>query len=317
MGRINTRIAQQAHEVAFQKFAPHALDRISALIAPNIIGMGPHKRAMTLLLFAKDPVHILLIGDPGTGKTDILRSLQRLAPISSFGLGSGVSGVGLSAVAKGDVILKGLLPLADEGICCIDELNLIRPKDLASLYNAMEKGFVTYDKGTKHEQLDARVRVAATANPSTGSFVGHSAEVLRKQIPFDDPLLSRFHFLFVVRKPSDKEFEQIATKIVKGERYKVSDPDAAFVSLYLKRANEVDVSLDAQLEGRVVAFVRELKGDERKFLSEVGPRTVIGVLRAVHAVARAQLAPRATQKHVDVACALLREALYVRKPEEK
>ena len=313
LGRINAIIATQANDAAFHAFAPHALERVSALVAPNIVGMEPHKRAAVLTLFAKEPLHVLLIGDPGTGKTDILRSVQRLAPISSFGLGSGVSGVGLSAIAKGDQILKGLLPLADGGIACIDELNLIRPKDLASLYNAMEKGFVTYDKGTKHEQLPARVRVIATANPSTGSFVGHSAEVLRKQVPFDDPLLSRFHFIFIVRKPSEREFAQIAARIVRGEKLTVSDADAAFLAQYLERAGTIDVTLGAQLEGQIVAFVRSLREDERKFLTEIGPRTVVGVVRAVKAVARAQLAEHATEAHAQVAIGLLRDALYVRK----
>ena len=101
LGRINAAIIQQSSERTFLAFAPHAIERISGLLAQHIVGMEGAKRAAALLLFAKDPLHLLLIGDPGTGKTDILRSVQRLAPVSSFGLGSGISGVGLSAVAKG------------------------------------------------------------------------------------------------------------------------------------------------------------------------------------------------------------------------
>ncbi len=153
----------------------------------------------------------------------------------------------------------------------------------------------------------------ATANPSTGSFVGHSAEVLRKQVPFDDPLLSRFHFIFIVRKPSEQEFAQIAARIVRGEKLTVSDADAAFLAQYLERAGTIEVTLGAQLEGQIVAFVRSLKEDERKFLTEVGPRTVVGVVRAVKAVARAELAQHATEAHARVAIGLLRDALYVRK----
>ena len=315
LGRINAAIIQQSSERTFLAFAPHAIERISGLLAQHIVGMEGAKRAAALLLFAKDPLHLLLIGDPGTGKTDILRSVQRLAPVSSFGLGSGISGVGLSAVAKGDTVLKGLLPLADGGVACIDELNLIRPKDLASLYNAMEKGFVTYDKGTKHEQLPARVRVIATANPSTGSFIGHSAEVLRKQIPFDDPLLSRFHLIFIIRKPSEREFAEIASRIVRGEGATVSDADAAFIAQYVERASTVDVRIEPRLEARIVAFVKDIKADERKLLIEVGPRTVVGAVRTVKAIARAELSPAATDRHIDLAFALLRDALSVRKGE--
>lgn len=312
LSRINHFIAEKAKLDAFGHFAPQALERITANMAPNIVGMEEAKAACAIQLFAKEPVHVLLIGDPGTGKTDILRSLNQFAPISSFGLGSGVSGVGLSAVAKGDEILKGLLPLADGGIACIDELNLVKAKDLAALYNAMEKGFVTYDKGGRHETIPAKVRVCATANPTTGTFVGRSAEVLRKQVPFGDPLLSRFHFVFVIRKPTQEEFEEITKRIVKGERTKVSKEDAGFLAAYIHHAESVDVTIDPGLELEVVGFIKELKRDERRFLQEVGPRTVVGIVRIVKAIARSELSPKVRREHLERAFALMRKSLYVR-----
>jgi replicative DNA helicase Mcm len=310
--RINAEMAQKAKHEAFLAFAPHALERISHHIAPNIVGMDDHKSAVAMQLFAKDAVHILFIGDPGTGKTDILRGLHQLAPISSFGLGSGTSGAGLGAMAKGDDIIKGLLPLADNGIACIDELNLMKAKDMAALYNAMEKGFITYDKGGKHEQLPAHVRVCGTANPKNDVFIGKSAESLRKQIPFEDALLSRFHLVFIVRKPSAAEFEKITAKIVSGERHKLPKEDIQFIKEYVSYAKDIDVQLDAHLEQEVVAFIKELKADERQFLMEVAPRTVVGVVRLAKAIARSELAQSVDNDHLKKAFALVRSTFYVR-----
>jgi len=317
LAAMNAQITEKAKREAFLAFGPNALERISGVIAPNIIGMDELKMAVALQLFAKEPVHVLLIGDPGTGKTDLLRSVHAIAPIASFGLGSGTSGAGLSAMAKGDNIIKGLLPLADNGIACIDELNLMRAKDMASLYNAMEKGFVTYDKGSKHEQLPARVRVAATANPSGDTFVGKSAEILRKQIPFDDALLSRFHLIFIVRKPTPEEFERIASNIIRNDKHNLSKEDASFIKEYSQYASGLDVQFDPHHEMDIVAFIRQLKSDERNFIVEIGPRTVVGIMRIVKAVARAELAQSVDKDHLERAFRLVRKSLYVRVPEEK
>jgi replicative DNA helicase Mcm len=309
---INTTIAEKAKQEAFIAFAPGALDKISVCIAPNIVGMEETKQAAALQLFAKEPVHLLLIGDPGTGKTDILRSVHQLAPISSFGLGSGTSGAGLGAMAKGEEIMKGILPLADRGIACIDELNLMKAKDMAALYNAMEKGFITYDKGGKHEQLPARVRVCATANPSGDTFIGKSTEAVRKQIPFEDALLSRFHFVFIVRKPTAEEFGEITQRIVTGKKKAVTKEDVAFIKEYVTQAHELEVTIDPRFEQEIVEFIKGLKKDEKQFLMEVSARTVVGIVRIVKAIAVAEHATSVDEAHVKRACALVRKALYVR-----
>ena len=75
-------------------------------------------------------------------------------------------------MVKGKEVTKGLLPQADQGIAAIDELNLLKSADMGNLYNSMEKGFVRYDKGSNHIQLESRVRVLATANPKGDKFTG-------------------------------------------------------------------------------------------------------------------------------------------------
>jgi DNA replicative helicase MCM subunit Mcm2 (Cdc46/Mcm family) len=266
-------------------------------------------------LFAKDKVHILLLGDPATGKTDILRSISELAPISSYGLGSGASKAGLTMVMFGKEIVKGLLPLADNGIACIDELNLLRTADRGGLFNAMEKGFVTYDKSNEHIKLDARVKVFATANPEGERFVGRTIDVLRKQVPFDSALLTRFHLVFLIRKPGTKEFMQITSNIISGDKFHVNENDKKFVREYVKYALTQESELDKSLSPLIQGFVEDVKKDEPEFLVEISPRTVIGIMNMAKAAARMKLKYKVEKEDLIKILKIFNASLYIKKDE--
>jgi replicative DNA helicase Mcm len=251
--------------------------------------MDDIKLSCAIQLFANEKSHILLLGDPGTGKTDIIRSASELHPISSFGLGSGTSGAGLGIAFRGDEMIKGLLPLANKGLCCIDELNLLKNEDRASLYNAMEKGFITYDKASKHIQVEADVSILATANPKGDKFVGWVVETLKKQLPFDSALLSRFHLIFLIRKPDIKEFLEITKHIIRGDKKKEIEANKKFVKEYVEYARSLEVEVPKVFEKNIGEFIKELKKNESKYLIEVSPRLVVGFIRFAKASARMDL----------------------------
>lgn len=311
--KTNKKIERNAYEKAFKLFSKKAHELIPTLIAPNIIGADLIKKAAALQLFVDDPIHILLLGDPGTGKTDIIRSSSELHSISSFGLGSGTSSAGLSMTIKGGRIIKGLLPLAHNGICAIDELNLMRPTDRASLYNAMEKGFITYDKADHHHRLDANVKIIATANPSGEQFVGRTVEVLKKQIPFDAAMLSRFHLVFMMRKPDREKFMRITNKILEGRQKKVSRNDKDFVKRYVDYAGSLEVEIPSEIKTAISDFVNHLKSSEKEFLVEVSPRLVHGIMRLVRASARMNLREKANINDLETVQDIVKESLFVRK----
>ena len=181
----------------FNRFSGKAFETLSKCVASNILGLDEVKKAVVLQLFAKDNLHVLLLGNPGVGKTEIVRSVSEFAPVSSFGLGSGTSGAGLGVAMRGKEILKGLLPMANGGLAAIDELNLMKKMDRANLYSAMDKGFVGYDKINGHLKVDAKVSVLASANP-VGDKFNRTIEKIRRQLPFDPALLQRFHLLFFI-----------------------------------------------------------------------------------------------------------------------
>jgi len=312
---LNKIVSDKVKDNAFSKFAEKASDLIPKLIALNIVGMGYIKKAASLQLFAsyKDPIHILLLGDPGTGKTDILRSAASLHPCTSFGLGSGTSGVGLTVTVKGDQVSKGLLPKADKGICAIDELNLMQDRDRASLYNAMEKGFITYDKGGKHYKFDARVRIIATANPKGDRFAGWTLETLKQQMPFDSALLSRFHLVFLIRKPDVKQFVEISKKILRSSKKKTSVGDDAFVRDYVSHAESIEVEIPKEFEEDIIEFVSQIKANEKKYLVEVSPRLVLGFIRLAKASARMRLSKQVSKTDIDTVKEIVLKGLKIEK----
>lgn len=308
---INSHVKERSQENSYLSFSKHAYERLSRYIAPNILGLAEIKETVLLLLFSKERFHILLIGDPGTGKTDIIRSAQRLAPISSFGLGSGTSGAGLSVSMKGNDMELGLLPMANEGICCIDELNLMQVRDRAALYSAMEKGFVSYDKKGVHKQVSAQVRILATANPVGDKFVGRSLSVLKEQLPFDAALLSRFHLSYVIREPDAHKLATIAKKIVKSDSIKLREEDLDYIKSYIDYALKKDVEFDKRYAQLISDFIEETKENERKYIVEIGPRLVHGIMRISQARARIELRDKTTKEDVLEAIRLVKDSLYI------
>lgn len=307
--QLNKQLKEHAITDSYESYAKNVYEEIIHLIAPNLLGLEEAKQAVTLQLFAKERMHVLLLGDPGTGKTDLLQASHELAEVSSMGLGSGTTGAGLSvAYTKGE-LQKGLLPLAHTGICCIDELNLMKKDDRAALYNAMEKGFVTYDKGGKHEKIPADVRVLATANPKGDRFEGEDVDELREQLPFEAALLSRFHLVFLIRKPDKKEFLDITKKIVKQD--KATKPDTSYAKQYIKHAQQLEVSFPANLEAQVSRAVEKIKEHEEEYLIEISPRIVKGIIGFAKASARAQLRTTTSRHDVQRATNLLAASLGI------
>ncbi len=298
-------------EQTFKDFAPRAWTTIPQFIAPNLIGMADIKNAVVLQLFSKEALHILLLGDPGTGKTDILRAGADISPISAYGLGSGTSGAGLSITASGNQVSPGLLPMAHNGLCSIDELNLMKKEDYASMYNAMEKGFVTYDKAGKHYKFDAMVKILATANPKGDRFENYTIEQIKKQLPFDSALLSRFHLIFFVKQVSLDGFSKIAEKIINQDKAEINEDDIEFFKKYIKYTSDLEIKLPDNLAVKIKDFVTELKARENQLPFEITPRLVIGLMRMAKASARIEARAKIEAKDLERVFEVVNSALKI------
>jgi DNA replicative helicase MCM subunit Mcm2 (Cdc46/Mcm family) len=302
---VNATVEATVREERIEEFSKISTSFLAQHLAPHILGLDHVKQAVVLQLAMRDRFHILLLGDPGTGKTDILRSACDFAPIHSFGLGSGASKAGLGVSVVGKEVRPGILVQAHGGVCCIDELNLMKADDRAALYNAMEKGFVSYDKGTLHQQFPADIRLLATANPKGDQFRGADAATLRKQLPFEAALLSRFHMVFIIRRPDLRAFKEISMHTLRGEAKPLSIEDRQFIHEYLNRAQRLEVHIPPQLEEQLVTAVTKYKKTERTLLIDVTPRLTKGLAHLARASAALELRTEVTSIDVQRAVQLL------------
>ena len=305
---INEKIEEKFYEKLFEEFSSRAYDVLFHYVASDIIGLANLKKAVILQLFSDFPLHILIIGETGSGKEEILNSIRRLAPKASYGLGSGVSSAGLSLSLRGKKVILGLLPKANEGICCISELNLIKKKDISQLYSAMENGFVKYN----NIKREAYVRILATAEPKNGDFKSYSLTQIKKQIPFNSSFLSKFHLIFIEKKPNPNEFKVIAEQIItESVKKKISVDEYNFIKKYINYCSNVHVKIPKQLSEQIKSFVLGLKDMEKRLPYSITPNLIKGIVSLIKASARSELRTEVQTKDLERVFSIIRDNMQI------
>eukprot|EP00919_Chromeraceae_sp_WS-2016_P036140 GHVR01085811.1.p1 GENE.GHVR01085811.1~~GHVR01085811.1.p1 ORF type:complete len:752 (+),score=192.83 GHVR01085811.1:86-2341(+) len=193
---------------------PNIRDRLFKSVAPALFGSDELKRALCCLLFSgcrkvmpdntkiRGDLNVLLLGDPGTGKSQLLKFVEQVAPVSVFTSGKGSSAAGLTASIIKDgsgafALEGGAMVLADGGVVCIDEFDKMRSDDRVAIHEAMEQQTISIAKAGITTVLNTRCAVLAAANPMFGSY-DESKEV-SDQLDFQSTILSRFDMIFLVK----------------------------------------------------------------------------------------------------------------------
>ncbi len=209
---------------------PWIRKKIVASIAPTIYGMWDIKEAIALALFGGVPkqyrdgtrrrgdIHVLLIGDPGTAKSQLLQYVVKIAPRAIYTTGKGATAAGLTAAVikdktTGEYYLEaGALVLADGGVAAIDEIDKMREEDRSAIHEAMEQQTVSIAKAGIVARLNARTTVIAAGNPRFGRYLPDRP--IAENINLPPPILSRFDLIFVIRDIPDPEHDRALARFV-------------------------------------------------------------------------------------------------------
>lgn len=236
--KINDEERVQIEEIAA---SGELLTLMQKSIAPSIFAndkLKLIKRSLALQLFGgvrrktaddtylRGDIHILLMGDPGVAKSQLLGYMSNISPRGKFASGGGTSGAGLTAAAIRDsfgdgrfALEAGVLPLSDRGLAAIDEFDKISPDDRSAMHPAMEQQKIFVAKGGITATLPSRCAVLAAANPKDGRFSNRnertSIMTSFKETDLPYPLASRFDLLWLIRDDTEKSTDtKIATHIL-------------------------------------------------------------------------------------------------------
>ncbi|MDP7082548.1 MAG: minichromosome maintenance protein MCM [Candidatus Poseidoniia archaeon] len=211
-------------------------DRITNSIAPSIFGMTWQKEAIAVQLFGgvdkklpdgariRGDIHVLMMGDPGVAKSQLLRAAARLAPRGVMATGKSSSAAGLTAAAVRDefgegrwTLEAGTLVLASGGLACIDEIDKMDEDDRSAMHEAMEQQTVTIAKAGISAQLHAKCSLLAAANPKRSRF--EMTRPLAPQVNMPITLLSRFDIFFIISDVPDEERDnKLAERMLESHR---------------------------------------------------------------------------------------------------
>ncbi|KAI0437945.1 MCM2/3/5 family protein [Xylaria telfairii] len=306
-------------------------------IAPSIYGNRDIKKAILCLLLGgskkilpdgmklRGDINVLLLGDPGTAKSQLLKFVEKAAPISIYTSGKGSSAAGLTASVQRDHSTRefylegGAMVLADGGVVCIDEFDKMRDEDRVAIHEAMEQQTISIAKAGITTILNARTSVLAAANPIFGRY--DDMKTPGENIDFQTTILSRFDMIFIVKDEHTREKDERIAKHVMGihmggrgvEEQVEGEVPVERMRRYLsycksRCAPRLSPEAAEKLSSHFVSIRKQVHASEIEANSRssipITVRQLEAIVRITEALAKLTLSPVATEQHVDEAIRL-------------
>lgn len=291
---------------------PDVHEKIAKSIAPAIFGMEDVKEALALQLVGTAPktliggtrrrgdIHVLLVGDPGLAKSQLLRYAKSISPRGVFTSGKSATSAGLTYAAVKDqesgrwTLEAGALPMADGGIACIDELDKMREEDRSALHEAMEQQVINVSKAGILATLKCGCSVLAAANPKLSRFDEWAP--IAAQINLQPALLSRFDLIFVIQDKVDKVKDALVADSILGISQPSDQPilDPDFLRKYFafcrrQTAMVFDDGADEVLKNAYLSIRLSSESSKDAKPIPITPRYLEGMVRLAEASARLRL----------------------------
>uniref|UniRef100_A0A8C2ZZA1 DNA replication licensing factor MCM5 n=1 Tax=Cyclopterus lumpus TaxID=8103 RepID=A0A8C2ZZA1_CYCLU len=219
-GATGSVTPQEEEELRALAATPNVYAALARSVAPSIYGSDDLKRAIACLLFGgsrkrlpdgltrRGDINLLMLGDPGTAKSQLLKFVERCSPIGVYTSGKGSSAAGLTASVlrdphtRGFIMEGGAMVLADGGVVCIDEFDKMREDDRVAIHEAMEQQTISIAKAGITTTLNSRCSVLAAANSVFGRWDDTKGE---DNIDFMPTILSRFDMIFIIKDHHDHQ----------------------------------------------------------------------------------------------------------------
>lgn len=296
-------------------------------VAPTIYGHEDIKKAIALQMVGgnevimkngskiRGDINILLLGDPSTAKSQILRFVLNFMPLAIATTGRGSSGVGLTAAVvldkeTGDKRLEaGAMVLADRGVVCIDEFDKMSDLDRIAIHEVMEQQTVTIAKAGIHTTLNARCSVLAAANPILGSY--NERLSVQENVKLPESLMTRFDLVFITLDHSSIDIDSRISKHVLKMHISEEKNDSGISQKLFKDFILYAKSLKPKLSREAATLIsneytklRQSKND-KNLLVNITPRMLETLIRLSTAHAKLRLSEIVEEVDANEAIALL------------
>jgi len=285
----------------------NSYDILISSYAPHIYGHEVIKEVILLLIVGsvtkilddgsarRGDINVLLVGDPGTAKSEMLKFAAKIAPRGLYTSGRGTTAAGLTAAVLRDksgimMLEAGAVVLGDQGLVCIDEFDKIKPEDRSALHEVMEQQTCSVAKGGIVATLNARTSILAAANPLYGKYDPFKNITENVNLPI--PLLTRFDIVYVIRDTPEREKDNlIASHILEihrdTERNSQSVIDTDIFSKYLAYSKNMEPKLTVEAIDKIRDYYMKMRNVESEGMITVTPRQLEGLVRL--ATARSKL----------------------------